>query len=187
MTGERDRHLTVAQQGRTLAPLIGIPHRADIDGLEKGVVTDLAQCLKLRPFAAQAFRKCHVVNDAELKVGLPGVFHGEKSVCCGTGAVIVIMRLGSNGTVWKVKAMTMAELRRHVQENPSERFIIHLADGRHIPVEHRDFILLPPAEVGGRMVHVYEVDGTLHYIDIYLVTGIELKPNKNGARKKKKD
>lgn len=80
--------------------------------------------------------------------------------------------------------MTVAELRSYVDASPFERFIIHLADGRQVAVNHREFIFLPPV---GRIVHVYEADGTLHVLDLYLITGIEIKQSKNGSRKRRRE
>ena len=80
--------------------------------------------------------------------------------------------------------MTATEMRSYVEASPFQRFVIHLADGRHIPVNHREFIFMSPS---GRMIHVYEDDDTLHVIDLYLVTGIELKPGRNSQRKSRKE
>ena len=78
--------------------------------------------------------------------------------------------------------MTAAEMRSFAQASPFRKFVIHLADGRRIQVNHRDFIFMSPS---GRMIHVYEDDETLHVIDLYLVTGIEIK-GRNGKPKSAK-
>lgn len=57
-------------------------------------------------------------------------------------------------------------------------FVIHLADGRQIPVRSREFMASAP---NGRTIVVYQPDSTAHVIDLLLVTGLELKLGGNGA------
>jgi hypothetical protein len=58
-------------------------------------------------------------------------------------------------------------------------FVIHLADGRKIPVKHREFMATAPS---GRTVVVYEPDDSFNIIDLLLVTSLEVK---NGTDPKK--
>jgi hypothetical protein len=51
---------------------------------------------------------------------------------------------------------------------------MHLADGRRIPVVHREFLASSPS---GRTVVVYQPDDSLNIIDMLLVTDLEIKPN----------
>jgi hypothetical protein len=76
--------------------------------------------------------------------------------------------------------MTIEKLRDFYNAQPFKPFVIHLADGRELPVHHRDFIMAAPS---GRTVMVYQPDDSLNVIDLLLVTDLELKPNKNGSRK----
>jgi hypothetical protein len=46
---------------------------------------------------------------------------------------------------------------------------MHLADGREIPVVHRDFIIASP---NGREVIVYQPDNSFNIIDLALVTAL---------------
>jgi hypothetical protein len=76
--------------------------------------------------------------------------------------------------------MTIEQLRAAYQAQPFRPFVLHLADGRRIPVEHREFMLTVP---GGRTIAVADQDGAVHVIDLLLVTDLELKPTSNGSRK----
>jgi hypothetical protein len=62
--------------------------------------------------------------------------------------------------------------------------VIHLADGRQVPVHHRDFIMAVPS---GRTLFVCQPDDTVNIIDLPLATDLELKRASNGSRKKRRD
>jgi hypothetical protein len=64
---------------------------------------------------------------------------------------------------------------------PFKPFVLHLADGREIPVHHRDFIMAVPS---GRTLIVVQPDDTMNIVDLLLVTDAEIKLGRNGARKK---
>ncbi|MCI0683972.1 MAG: hypothetical protein L0Y71_17835 [Gemmataceae bacterium] len=78
--------------------------------------------------------------------------------------------------------MTIEQLRSAYQAQPFRPFIIHLADGREIPVVHREFMLTVPS---GRTIVVCQPDDTLNVIDLLLITDLEIKPSANGARKRR--
>jgi hypothetical protein len=78
--------------------------------------------------------------------------------------------------------MTIEQLRNLYNAQPFRPFVIHLADGREIPVHHREFIMAVPS---GRTVVICQPDDTLNVIDLLLVTDLELKPAGNGRRKRK--
>ena len=80
--------------------------------------------------------------------------------------------------------MTIDKLRDAYNAQPFRPFVIHLADGRHIPVQHREFIMAVPS---GRTVVVCQPDDTLNIIDLLLVTDLELKPFKNGSGKRRRE
>jgi hypothetical protein len=69
--------------------------------------------------------------------------------------------------------MTVERLREVYDAQPFRPFIIHLADGRQVPVYHREFITTPP---GGRTLIVVQPDYTTNIIDLLLVTDIEIRP-----------
>lgn len=59
-------------------------------------------------------------------------------------------------------------------------FVLHLADGRRIPVRERFFMMLPP---GSRTIRVAVTDGTSDAIDAELVTDLKFK---RAARKRRR-
>jgi hypothetical protein len=79
--------------------------------------------------------------------------------------------------------MTIEQLRAACEAQPFLPFIIHLADGRAVPVEHREFIMTDPS---GRTIVVAQPDDTLNIIDLLLVTDLEIKPTTNGSRRRRK-
>jgi hypothetical protein len=79
--------------------------------------------------------------------------------------------------------MTIEQLRNVYDAQPFQPFIIHLADGRSVPVHHREFIMSAPS---GRTIIVAQPDDTFNIIDLLLVTDLELKPAANGSRKRRK-
>ena len=69
--------------------------------------------------------------------------------------------------------MTTERIRELGNAQPFQPFAIHLADGRSIPVLHREFMMLSPS---GRTVVVQQPDDSLNIIDLLLVTDLEVKP-----------
>jgi hypothetical protein len=78
--------------------------------------------------------------------------------------------------------MTIEQLRTMYSAQPFRPFVIHLADGREVPVHHREFIMTVPS---GRTVIVCQPDDTVNIIDLLLVTDLELKPSPDGGRKRR--
>jgi hypothetical protein len=78
--------------------------------------------------------------------------------------------------------MTIEKLKELYDTQPFKPFVIHLADGREIPVRHRDFIMAAPS---GRTIVVMQPDDSMNIIDLLLVTDVELKLTRNGSRKQK--
>ena len=79
--------------------------------------------------------------------------------------------------------MTIEQLRNFYNAQPFRPFVMHLADGRDIPVHHREFIMTAPS---GRTISVYQPDDTLNIIDLLLVTDLEIKPTTNKSGKSRK-
>jgi hypothetical protein len=79
--------------------------------------------------------------------------------------------------------MTIEKIRELYGAQPFRPFVIHLADGREVPVLHRDFVMAVPS---GRTLVVCQPDDTLNIIDRLLVTDVELKPVRNGSGKRRK-
>jgi hypothetical protein len=69
--------------------------------------------------------------------------------------------------------MTIDKVRSLYQAAPFLPFLMHLADGRQIPVVHHDFIIASPS---GQTVIVYQPDDSFNIIDLSLVTALEVKP-----------
>lgn len=80
--------------------------------------------------------------------------------------------------------MTIDRLRELYNSHPFQPFVIHLADGRAIPVHHREFIMTAPS---GRTIYVTQPDDTFNIIDVLLVTDLELKRGRNGSGRRKKN
>ena len=79
--------------------------------------------------------------------------------------------------------MTIEQLRAAYEAQPFRPFVMHLADGREIPVAHREFIMTVPS---GRTVVVAQPDDRLNIIDLLLVTDLEIVPSTaSGARRRR--
>lgn len=70
--------------------------------------------------------------------------------------------------------MTTQQLRDMLQAVPFRAFTIHLADGRHVPVEHPEFVLISPS---GRTMIVYLPDDSFNIIDLLLITDLAVSAN----------
>ena len=80
--------------------------------------------------------------------------------------------------------MTIEQFRELFHAQPFKPFVIHLADGREVPVLHREFIMATPS---GRTVVVCQPDDTLNIIDLILVTDLEIKrPNGSTSKRRKR-
>jgi hypothetical protein len=76
--------------------------------------------------------------------------------------------------------MTIDQLRTAYEAVPFQSFVMHLADGREIPVHHREFMATSPS---GRTVIVYQPDESWSVVDLLLVTELEFKALRNGGKK----
>ena len=77
--------------------------------------------------------------------------------------------------------MTVNEFRNLLNAQPFHNFSINLADGRSIPVNHREFALPSPS---GRTVIVYQPDDSFDIIDLLLVTSLTVNGKKRPERKR---
>jgi len=68
--------------------------------------------------------------------------------------------------------MTAEQFRATREANPFRPFTIHLADGRALPVPHRDFVSQSPS---GRTIIVYRSEEAFSIVDLYLVTELEVQ------------
>lgn len=80
--------------------------------------------------------------------------------------------------------MDIAGVREALNRNPFEPFIIRLADGRALPVPHRDFVALTP-----RRVIVGAEDDSWSVVEPLLIVSLDSMPSKpkggNGSHGKK--
>jgi hypothetical protein len=79
--------------------------------------------------------------------------------------------------------MTIERVREFYDAQPFRPFVIHLADGRQIPVHHRDFMMAAPS---GRTIVVQQPDDSLNVIDLLLVTDLEIRSGRNGSRRSRR-
>lgn len=79
--------------------------------------------------------------------------------------------------------MPIERIRELLDVQPFRPFTIHLADGREIPVHHRELIIAAP---GGRTLIVVQPDDKMNIIDLLLVTDIEMKVGRNGSSGKRR-
>ena len=78
--------------------------------------------------------------------------------------------------------MTTQQLREVWKADPFRPFTIHLADGRSVTVNHRDFLMLSPS---GRTIVVFDPQDRMNILDLLLVTNLQIEPA-NGSRPRKK-
>ena len=79
--------------------------------------------------------------------------------------------------------MTIERLREAYHEQPFKPFVIHLADGREIPVLSREFIMTVPS---GRTIIVCQPDDRVNMIDLLLVTDLEFRPLETGQSRRRR-
>jgi len=75
--------------------------------------------------------------------------------------------------------MTIEQVKQVYNAMPFQPFTLHLADGRGIPVRHREFMAAAPS---GRTVIVYQPDDSFNIVDLLLVTDIEVSNGKASHR-----
>jgi hypothetical protein len=80
--------------------------------------------------------------------------------------------------------MTRERILQLWKAEPFQKFTMHLADSRRIPVMHREFLAISPS---GRTVNVYQPDDSMNMIDLLLVTDLEVRPNGGTRRRGKRN
>jgi len=82
--------------------------------------------------------------------------------------------------------MVIDQLRKLYEAQPFRPFAMHLADGRQLPVVHREFIIVSPS---GRTAIVYQPDDSFNIEDLLLVTDLEVRlegeAKPNGRKKRR--
>lgn len=79
--------------------------------------------------------------------------------------------------------MTIDQLRNFYDAQPFQPFVMHLANGREVLVRSCEFMASAPS---GRTVIVYQPDDSWNVVDLLLVTDLEVRPARNGARRRKR-
>jgi hypothetical protein len=79
--------------------------------------------------------------------------------------------------------MTIERIKELYEATPFQPFVLHLADGREIPVHHREFVAAAPS---GRTLVVFQPDDRMNIIDLLLVTDVELSAGTNGASRRRR-
>jgi hypothetical protein len=74
--------------------------------------------------------------------------------------------------------MTIEHFRAALRAVPFRPFVMHLADGREVPVRHPE---LAVATSTGRTTVVVQPDDTLTIIDLLLVTDLEFRETADAA------
>jgi hypothetical protein len=77
--------------------------------------------------------------------------------------------------------MNLDRVREVQHEKPFQRFVMYLADGRHIPVDHPEMMIIAP---NGRTMGVFQRDGTFSWVDVMLITELEVKPARGKPKRK---
>lgn len=75
--------------------------------------------------------------------------------------------------------MTIEQFQLACEGEPFRPFVIHLADGRAVPVISKEFVLRMPS---GRTIIVAQPDDSWNVIDMLLVTDLEFKSAKKRPR-----
>ena len=80
--------------------------------------------------------------------------------------------------------MDIAGVREALHKQPFQPFVIRLADGRSLPVSHRDFVAIGP-----RRIVVVEEDDSWSIVEPLLIVSLDSMPTKpkggNGSHKRK--
>jgi hypothetical protein len=77
--------------------------------------------------------------------------------------------------------MTADRLREALQKRPFERFVIHMADGREVRVDHPELAALAAS---GRTVGVFQRDDSFTLIDVLLITDLHWLPAPRQGRER---
>jgi len=79
--------------------------------------------------------------------------------------------------------MTIEQMRAAIKASPFKPFVMHLADGTTIPVQHPEFLLSVPS---GRTLFIVQPDDTTNIVDLLLVSHLDFPPVGRTARGHKK-
>ena len=78
--------------------------------------------------------------------------------------------------------MRVNEVLTFLHAEPFQPFVIHMADGERLPVNHEDFVNVAPS---GRVMTVFLPDDSFRVLDMVMITQLEILAG-NGAKKRRK-
>jgi hypothetical protein len=88
-----------------------------------------------------------------------------------------------DSTFWNKRIpMTIEQMHDAWHAKPFKPFMIHLADGRKLAIQSREYLSSSPC---GRTFIVWQPDDHMHIVDLLLVTGLVFKSAANGAGKRR--
>ncbi len=79
--------------------------------------------------------------------------------------------------------MQSSEFQSLYRAEPFRPFVVNLADGRNIRVEHREFMAVSPT---GRSAVIYGEDDSFEVVDVMMVTSITVGNGKAKRRTKRR-
>jgi hypothetical protein len=77
--------------------------------------------------------------------------------------------------------MTIEQLRRMHQARPFQQFVVHLADGRDLPVRSPEFMSFSPS---GRTAIIHHGRDAFDIVDLLLVTSLEVQDRGEPRRRR---
>ncbi len=78
--------------------------------------------------------------------------------------------------------MTIEQLRQMHRAQPFRPFLLHLADGRSLKVEHPEALL---QSASGRTIVVARPDDVIEVLDLLMVVSLELRGNGSPRRRRR--
>jgi len=73
--------------------------------------------------------------------------------------------------------VTLEQIRKAYDARPFVPFVLHLEDGRGIPIRSRELMAAAPS---ARTIRVYQAEGRANVIDLLLVTDLEFESRMPG-------
>lgn len=70
--------------------------------------------------------------------------------------------------------MTLPKLRDHLEATPFKPFSVRMVSGKRLPVEHPEYVWIPPKSDGSFLLS--ETTGRMHHLDIECVEAFEVMP-----------
>jgi len=75
--------------------------------------------------------------------------------------------------------MTLPKLRDHLEATPFKPFSVRMVSGKRHPVEHPEYVWIPPKSGGSFLLS--ETTGRMHHLEIECVEAFEVMPRAGKA------